>query len=129
MTPVEQRKPGGPPDGDCFAACMASIFEVSLDGLPAIESATWWDDWLAWLAPRGLSLVHIGIEGCPMVYGYAILHVESPRYPGELHAVVAKDGVIVWDPSPKRDQGVGVWRGWTIVTVLEPSRQREAREP
>ena len=85
--------------GDCFAACFASIFEVPLESVLDLYGAASWvqkEDRMA-LANLGLALTPISWDA---PRGYAILSVKSALFPGKTHAVVAKEGRVVWDPSP-----------------------------
>jgi hypothetical protein len=120
MIPVEQRYLK-PPEGDCFAACMASILELPLDGMPNFKGSDWFYKWQEWLKPMNLTLLMINYnqEG-QAPYGYSILGAQSPR--GDfLHAVVCFDGEIVHDPHPQREQGVGERVDWTVFLVRDPS--------
>lgn len=105
----------GPPYGNCFAACVASILEIDdLERVPNYHGPTWYAQWQAWLAIRGLGIEdyvtawetcetpewwcevmaeHYGWRG-PMIAGGP-----SPRGPW-WHAVVVEGGAIVHDPSP-----------------------------
>lgn len=121
MKPVDQTFLK-PPEGNCFAACVASILEVPLEALPNFKGENWCDLWNQWLEPLNLRLLMIEhrqwLERPP---GYAIVGVDSPR--GDwLHAVVCKDGEIVHDPHPERHMGVGEFRDWTLFMVLDPSK-------
>src|SRR5260370_22421604 len=63
MKPVTQSLVGE--EGNCFAACVASILEMSLVEVPnfcAVDNG-WWAAFQAWLAERGLCAVDINIEG------------------------------------------------------------------
>ena len=100
MKPVKQTKLG-PPDGNCFAACVASIFEVPLDDVPNfIETDNWQNALDEWLNERGMcSLSILPFEKEIKPRGYSILS-GIPREKTVEHCVVAWDGVMVWDPSP-----------------------------
>lgn len=103
------------PFGNCFQACLASIFEVSLEEVPDWNingEGRWLDLYDKWLAERGLAMVDIFINGNPCrefpksFDVYWIGGFKSPRFNGT-HAVVMKNHQIVWDPHPQRDMGVG----------------------
>ncbi len=123
MIPVEQTILA-PPDGNCFAACVASIFEVPIEAVPSIPEPHWWPAVEAWLAPRGLSVLHFAVKPDDDYRppGYAIMHTDSPGG-GCLHALVAKDGVVVWNPHPLRALGHGPVRGWTLFAILDPAKR------
>jgi hypothetical protein len=126
MKPVEQTVLM-PPGGNCFAACMASILELPLETMPDF---TPFDDWTVrwnrWLRPMNLAIMHTSVSETNFeawrqecMPGYTIPAVESPRGPW-LHAVVALDGELVWDPHPERCMGVGAWREVTYFYVIDP---------
>ncbi len=74
MIPVYQTVPG--PRGNCYAACLASILETSLDALPARVTLAAWDE-----PPAGYSIASVRVRD------------------GSIHAVVCLDGTIVHDPA------------------------------
>lgn len=125
MIRVEQTKLTYP-DGNCFAACIASIFELTLDEVPDYMGDDWHEWWNRWLAERNLTLIHWKIPDPddPDSYrppGYSLLGADSPR--GDwLHSVVCLDGEVVWDPHPQREMGLGTWRDWTVFAVLDPTK-------
>jgi hypothetical protein len=84
VLPVDQTT-YGLHDGNCFSACLASILEIPIAGVP-VFLGSYWDDFLPWLAERGLG---------------ASLY--RKRFAGKMHACVAYDGTIVHDPHPSRD--------------------------
>ncbi len=91
------------PDGNCMAACLASILEKPLEEIPH----TLGDNWLADLN-EGLKKFGYKIDRTlcdpddETVGGYHIAVIQSPRG-NWLHACVALDGKIVWDPYPGAD--------------------------
>ncbi len=154
MNPVSQTKFGGPLDpedqqGECFAACVASILEMPLDSVPNPNGEDWYEQWQAWLVPRNLRLVTILYEGpstepeSDWARGLAILSADSRTLKTAdgkpaMHALVWRDGEIVWDPSPvsrakgpylRRDDGEPIsWRTLTIFQALDPAaRGSDAR--
>jgi hypothetical protein len=127
MRPVLQSVPG--PDGDCYAACVASILEVGLAEVPDLAAAG--DRWAAvlrgWLGRRGM---HVGFrpgDGRPLAdqadppQGYAI--TGQRVLDGSVHAVVCRDGRIVHDPSP-RPIGHPLWPVvlWTLIEEIPLER-------
>lgn len=125
--------------GDCFAACLASILEVSLDQVPNPHGSEWWDTVQRWLwntrrlacvlvqARDGQGDIGPALSGWPG-RGLAIVSVPSVLFEGKTHAVVydlAKHEVV-WDPSPKRDLRNGEYppprRFWMLVPAAgEPA--------
>jgi hypothetical protein len=61
LKPVLQTK-FGKPEGNCFAACIASILECDLADLPDFADKPADENWLAWfnalLAPKGFGIFH-----------------------------------------------------------------------
>jgi hypothetical protein len=120
VRPVLQSVSG--PDGDCFAACVASLLEVDLAAVPDLAAAG--DRWASvlrrWLAARGLRVDFRPGDGRPLAdqrnppRGYAV--VGQRGRDGSVHAVVCRDGRIVHDPSP-RPVGHPRWPVvlWTII--------------
>lgn len=152
MTPVDQDRFGGPnvawdQQGNCHAACLASIFEVPLSEIPEPAEGTfgpaWYEPHEAWLAERGWETQWLSftpaitanvIPGDSVEFTppeplttsteYAILGGLSPR--GLLHATVCrltpKPGGIIratmaHDPHPRRE-------GLTTVEDLQLFRRR-----
>jgi hypothetical protein len=126
MIPVDQTILK-PPLGNCYAACIASIFEVSIDEVPSPigdEGLTRWSDYEARLqdqffASRGIYTVLSTVAKDWTPPGYTILSAISPRGDYE-HAVVCLDGIIVHDPHPRRDMGVGEWKTWILFCTMDP---------
>jgi len=136
--------------GNCFAACLASIFELPLDEVP--NAALIWrlDDEDAgarghkliddWLAEVGLAKAGLDVGDCHdwRPEGNWIGSYDSPRLPGETHAVVCRgyDGVA-WDPHPNAAAdpvGESTLRFVYWLYVLDPAlfargRELRAREP
>jgi hypothetical protein len=126
MTPVDMLDiPGSPvaPDaeaiGDCFRACVASIFDLKADDVPHFlridkKAGFHWTYTLdQWLAPQGLWYCDFPAEDktwsvfVPSDGIYAIASGVSPRYSNRRHSVVVRlhryEGVkMVHDPHPSR---------------------------
>lgn len=134
----------GAPEGNCEAACYASIFELSIDGVPdprwpsdvpwqeaqdgpqqteagrAVRQSRY-EVFDAWLAARGLTMLAIAVTpGCYIPKGYAIGGVTNVR--GVPHAVVCLDGRIVWDPNPAQDSYDCPLEILMFFVVMDPSR-------
>lgn len=98
--------------GNCFEACIASIFEMDLKDVPNFHGDNWFGDFWKWLKEKGYtsygSLYNEKIENYKGgVDGYFIVAGESPRgkHIKGGHAVVYKNGIMVHDPHP---EGTGV---------------------
>jgi len=128
MKPVFQTRFGGSDSlaeeqGNCLAACLASIFELTLDEVPdpiMDEGAEWFREIQDWLRERNLWIV--ALEGV-FAYehaAYTILSCKSTVLPGEKHVVVAYNGEVVHDPSP-RAKSVGEIEQTWVFAVLNPA--------
>lgn len=49
-------------NGNCFAACIASVLDVDLDGVPDIDPSDantgWWEQWTSWFARTGVGWLY-----------------------------------------------------------------------
>jgi sRNA-binding carbon storage regulator CsrA len=103
MRPVFQSRPG--PDGDCYAACVASILEIEPADVPDLIGDRWASVLRDWLDGRRLRVDFRPGDGRPLgdqsdpPRGHAI--VGQRVLDGSVHAVVCRDGLIVHDPSPR----------------------------
>lgn len=136
MKPVQQTKKG-PLRGDCLAACVASIFEVDITKLPALDEYTWHKHLRSWLWDKGFSLMYIedsGSTGVEPPDGISIachtFYVERGQHAGEkrTHCVVTNKGLTIWDPWDPLP-GSGCFSitntestSWIVFTVLDPSQ-------
>lgn len=104
MKPVEQQVTG--PAGDCFRACIASLLERTLAEVPLFPNdSTQWDAAFVWLWEQGYELAW----GSEQPQGeHYIASVPSPTmaHLGLFHAVIGRDGSVVWDPHPERERHV-----------------------
>ncbi len=115
MKRVVQTRTGA--DGNCLAACMASILELPLSSVPEFGE-DWLRDLNGWLAERGLAYRRVPMYAKPS--GWSTIEGISPR--GGLHACVAHDGELIWDPHPIED---GTGQGLVeprYYGLLEPVR-------
>ncbi len=110
------------PGGNCMAACVASILELSLDDVPNPqgEDGQWYLDWQAFLKPRNLSILCFPTGGEWTPQGYSILCGRSPRGDWN-HAVVCYNGIVAHDPHPDGTSVVSQV-DWTVFTVLDPAK-------
>ncbi len=142
MTPTRQTvfvadNPKG--RGNCQSAVMASILELPMDEV--IDTASdecrntgFFKAIDLWLADRGLRIVHVfpdEDDAQEQLRGvYSIGSGPSPRGPF-WHAVVCKNGVMVFDPHPSDDGVLSIERHDLIVPMsdaerlLHESRKRE----
>lgn len=119
MKLVEQRVKHDPDNGkigDCFLACLATIFEMDLDDIPKFnitmfeKDGDWYSDFKEWIHNFGVWPVvwtdyrdnkyhALNPKDYP---GIVIASGPSPRIPEEWHAVVYKDGELLHDPHPDK---------------------------
>jgi len=106
MKPISQTE-FAPPDGNCLQACLASIFELSLDVVPEFqylyEFEHWHDYLVSWTLNRyGLQPIWISPENFTP-QGYHLIGGKTEK--GVEHVVVGYQGQIVHDPIPGGAQG------------------------
>lgn len=142
MIPVDQTEYG--PHGNCFAACVASILECSIDQVPNFvgplqdetDPVEWERRFLeavhAWLAPRALGYVELyfASEGIPEtlwrnldLLGFWV-GIGSTKE-GFSHAVVMRGREVAHDPSPDRT-GLSSIHGAGFFAALDPRLSRGA---
>jgi hypothetical protein len=128
MKPVTQEHmhdPANGVNGDCFRACLASIFEEPLSEVPhfmAMPEVEWWFSFLDWLAEHGVAPLEIRIDdgvGIPAHLDNCatILSGYTRRNPGVRHAVVGKGERQVHDPHPSREGLAEVCTAWLFVAI------------
>lgn len=104
MTEVTQtillNDPSGRP-GNCLQAAVASLLDLELDAVPhfAESAGDWWQDMETFAQGHGYELMQHGPGHEPPVFGLAFGFTNRSS---ERHAVVYRDGVMVWDPHPSR---------------------------
>jgi hypothetical protein len=135
VKPVYQTKSGdgsnGTPHGNCVAACYASLLEIPIEDVPELSdpavAPNQYRAEQAWLATRGLSIVHIRADEGQVMPGvmsdapFYMLSGISPR--GFGHRVIARDGEIVHDPHP---EGGGLKHVIAFVLLLPLDLARAA---
>ena len=101
--------------GDCMQACVASLLGLEkpsdvphffdVPGSTKVAPGYQWlsdkNLWFEYSHPRLSRAAGDEIDVNPEPFpGYAIASVPSALFPGTFHAVIVKDGKVVWDPSP-----------------------------
>jgi hypothetical protein len=125
MIPVKQTKVGYP-NGNCYAACIASLLEMPLEEMPVVVADAKFNEiWDAWFAARGIARLCFTYSPDHVFKGWMIICGLSPRdvvnENGERvhHAVVGRDCVPVFDPHP--DASDAFFEGSpTEVDILYP---------
>jgi hypothetical protein len=87
--------------GNCLAACLASLFDLPIDAVPALNTMgeEWCDAFLKFLDHQGYEYDGQGnLEELKSSKGYVIVCGMASR--GVLHAVIYKDGERFFDPHP-----------------------------
>ena len=123
-------------EGNCFAACIATVFEVGLDEVPnfAAFGSEWWDKLQDWLKPRNLAFIELEAKGgempaIPLLPDGVLCLACGMAARGFNNSVVVKyrsrDGKhwveLVHDPHPS-DDGLQDTKyiGWFMV--IDPSK-------
>jgi hypothetical protein len=134
MTPVKQSKlwaPDGIHNGNCFAACLASILDIPLWMVPPFEdmfgrSGEWRgrvDDWLA----QFYNMEMVRAEGHPTAELPAFYLANGPSPRGVAHSTIYSDGAMVHDPHPS-SAGITAVEYCYYLRALEPPAQATCRE-
>jgi hypothetical protein len=115
VTPVDQTR-FGHGAGNCLAACIASLLDLSIDQVFDIpeggKDPDYWGIVDRWLTERGLGLAYVTVrkEGDDERLGATVrippdAHYmawgESPR--NLSHSVIYRSGELIHDPHPSRD--------------------------
>ena len=109
--------------GNCQSAVMASILELSIDEVidttsDAVRDNGFWEPIYDWLAERGLKMISVQPGDDRLKGAYSIACGPSPR--GSFHhAVVCKNGVMVFDPHPSDDGLLSISRHDMIVPMTD----------
>jgi hypothetical protein len=104
----------GSPDGNCLAACLATLFGLKIDDVPKFPLDEWLFGVQQFVRGQGYAYHYIDNSGsCAfMPDGWHIGAGLSPR--GLLHACVFQDGILTHDPHPSRDGIISV-RFWHLI--------------
>lgn len=121
MRPVDQTIFGAP-NGNCFAACVASILELPLEDVPNFCARDGW--FLAlrdWLKPHGLfPMAFDDVNDETFEYiGDALSIVSGPAARGHLHACVYRGAELLHDPHPSR-AGLISFKDMVLFACLDP---------
>lgn len=126
MTPQDQEfiNIPGQQYGDCMRACIASLLDSPIAEVPHFlreaegDPVGFWEGIYAFCEARGFdySPVHPVFDPAMArhVGGFHTIGGPSPRGGGILHAVVGKNGHIVFDPHPSKAGLAGDPRKWTF---------------
>lgn len=112
-------------DGNCLAACIASILDCPLADVPDITGANevgWGAKMAAFCASRGFSFATSASDCGPA--GLSIGVGPSPRRPNVKHSVVCFDGLPIFDPHPDRTFFAGKPIKYFIEVAAAPTATR-----
>ncbi len=132
----------GYPHGNCVEACVAAIVGVSVAEVPDPRAdanlhtlnapqafAYRWPAMEAWLAARGLSVIHGTGKPPAMVRASGMPWIAtgpSPRNPKAYgHAVVYRGDSMTWDPHPS-GAGIKGQQGWHVIAPSTEALTRKA---
>jgi len=122
MKPVYQTIYGRP-NGNSFAACVASILEMNLEDVPnfcAGDNPRWMNDLNKWLYQFGLGALTVAFQGeIPIEKGWCCAGGHS--HTGVMHAVVMKDMKMVHNPHPGWGELIDIV-DYTFFIALNPPR-------
>ncbi len=104
-------------NGNCFAACVASMFNVPIEEQPDftnMDEFEWFIEFEKWIEREfGLELLRFSENACPTRY-YMVLG-QSPR--GLSHAVIYKDGELAHDPHPDKTGLKEITSVWVFIPL------------
>ena len=135
MKPVYQTK-FGCPEGNCLAACLASVLEISIEEVEqeydarkySIKGPDWFYELQKWLFRRGLCVITFNYTGdsCVPVNCYHIVGGKS--HSGDWgHAVVYFGNTLVHDPNPNTN-GLKTIEDSMIIASLFPKINETSRQ-
>ena len=124
MISVQQTVNG--PQGNCFSACLASLFELPIAEVPnfyAIDASDdgWWAAVRDWLRHRGFGVMFLELRSpdhLKLFEGYLIVSGVSKR--GLHHATIWQNGKMVHDPHPD-SSGLETIEGIDMIYPLSPA--------
>lgn len=102
--------------GDCFAACLASILEVPIDGFPNFLASDydghWWHRWNLWLYENYRAELLFWETDWPDPTTSLAWWVAGVTVGDTPHSVVFYRDEFRWDPAPE-----GKKREWTLANL------------
>ncbi len=120
MIPIKQTS-FGKDKGNCMAACVASILEVSLEEIPDLVTALpkWREALNDYLFTKELYLLTARLdEPKKHLKGFHIIAGQSPRHDC-LHAIVGYAGQPYFDPHPDNSGLAGNPNDWEYDLFLK----------
>jgi len=121
----------GKNEGNCFQACVASLFEMSLEEVPnfcwyePIEK--WYENFILWLHKKGFSAIPLQETNINRPnYKNCFLIVSGKNQDGIMHSVIYKNGEPLFNPN-KNCKGINP-EMVDIIFPLNPIWEIEMRE-
>ena len=117
--------------GNCFPACIASVLEIDLEGIPnfcTVYKSRWQGELNKWLHQFGLGSLTVAFQDdfIPIQKGWCL--AAGPCGPeGVMHSVVMKDMKMVHNPHEgwgELDEIVD----YTFFVVLDPEKYLRGRD-
>ena len=123
MTPVNQSnlyQPDGIHNGNCLAACLASMLDLPLWMVPPFDQMFGRDDWREridlWLL-RMFSMKRIRSEGHDPESLPEYYIACGPAARGVQHSVIYRGGVLAHDPHPSKTGLLSVNMTWHVESI------------
>lgn len=92
-------------EGNCLSACLASFFNINIEGIPDFAEENIWcfdlSDWLNKKFSKFCVPINFEINGDEKLFQDSIMItcIESDNPDVERHAVLSKQGKIIFDPN------------------------------
>ena len=116
--------------GNCFSACLASVFECELADVPNFfvtagnDADAWWAAVRDWLAPRGFGVMSLSLSDDALLAKFAGFFIVSGQTSsGTHHATVWCGGKLVHDPMPGNSLDIEP-NSVDLIYPLDPSALR-----
>ena len=92
-------------EGNCLAACIASLFPVDINDVPELSYNSSWEkelsDWFKWKLNKYAFIVSIPQEGIELLNNSLMLTIINSTNPDpeiKRHCVITKNNRIIFDP-------------------------------
>ncbi len=126
MIPIFQTVQGK--HGNCFSACLASLFECGIEEVPNFydiagdDDALWWGAVRDWLRVKGFGIMTLELKDSSFVgmfEGWFIVCGKSSR--GLDHATLWHGGEMKHDPHPT-NEGIAIPDCVDLIYPLDPAK-------
>ena len=118
--------------GDCWRACVATILQLPMDEVPHfLNEGEWPWNFLEWLDNRKLVWIEFaypdGLDAYSELWGLHTIVGPSPRG-GCDHAVIGKNGEMIFDPHPSGDGLGGSEKEWKHGFIFPKREELDQRK-